>query len=90
MWTMATDHSVARCVCLSVCYVAALWKTAERIEVLCAVETLGDRKHIVLDHSTARENWEGILLIVKSTKIAHIRCGLCQITLVVCFLLSIF
>jgi len=63
---------LAWCVSLSDCYAAHLCKTAERIEVLFGLETLGDQRHIVLDGSRDPHT------------LRRIRCGLCQITLASC------
>jgi len=47
MRTIATDDPAARYVGLSVCHAAAPCNTAERIEVLFEVETLGPKERCV-------------------------------------------
>jgi len=53
----------------SVCHATALCNTAEQIEVLFGVETLGDPRHILLDGASdppsASEGKGEILLVVK-------------------------
>jgi len=80
---VATDDPDARCVSLSVTRLSCA-ETAKRIKVLFRVETVWDRRHIILEgcpdplRRGGRE-WGEILLTVKNRNIACIRCGLRQI-----------
>jgi len=83
MQPIATDDPVAWCVSLFATLLS--WaKTAERIEVLFVVET-SPKTHTVVDGGPYSEGRRvGENFAHRNMNIAHIQCGLRQITLASC------
>jgi len=89
MCPIVTDGPMVWCVRLSVLQPNSA-KSAEWIEFSFRVETLDDPRHIVLHEvpiplCQGERKWGNILSIVMYRNVAHIQCGLCQITLVSCY-----
>jgi len=76
MRPIATDDPVAWYSCLSVCQVVK-WlrhaETAERIDVLYEVETLGDLRHVVLNGNCDRKGKGRIYCTLHSIEIRLFR-----------------